>query len=40
MPVATAKKTNGKPDSKHNIDAVRQAYYDASPSTTWRRCGR
>jgi gentisate 1,2-dioxygenase len=28
MAVATAKKTNGKPDSKHNIDAVRQAFYD------------
>jgi gentisate 1,2-dioxygenase len=29
MAVATAKKaTNGKPDPKHNIEAVRQAFYD------------
>ena len=28
MVAATAKKTNGKPDPKHNIEAVRQAYYD------------
>jgi gentisate 1,2-dioxygenase len=28
MAVATAKKTNGKPDSKHNIEAMRQAYYE------------
>jgi gentisate 1,2-dioxygenase len=29
MAVATAKKpTNGKPDTKHNIEAIRQAYYD------------
>ena len=29
MAVATAKKsTNGKPDPKHNIEAVRQAYYE------------
>jgi gentisate 1,2-dioxygenase len=26
--VAAAKKTNGKPGPKHNIEAVRQAYYD------------
>src|SRR3984893_15795807 len=28
MAVATAKKTNGKPSPKHNIEAMRQAYYD------------
>jgi gentisate 1,2-dioxygenase len=28
MVAATATKTNGKPDPKHNIEAVRQAYYD------------
>jgi gentisate 1,2-dioxygenase len=28
MAVATAKRQNGKQDSKHNIEAVRQAYYD------------
>jgi gentisate 1,2-dioxygenase len=29
MAVATAKKpTNGKPDTKHNIEAIREAYYD------------
>src|SRR3984893_7789619 len=29
MPVATAKKpTNGKPDPKHNIEAIRQGFYD------------
>src|ERR1700730_11810369 len=28
MAVATAKKTNGKPSPKHNIEVVRQAYYE------------
>ena len=28
MPVAAAKKSNGKPSPKHNIEAVRQAYYE------------
>jgi gentisate 1,2-dioxygenase len=28
MAVAAAKKTNGKPGPKHNIEAVRQAYYE------------
>ncbi len=28
LAVATAKKTNGKPGPKHNIEAVRQAYYE------------
>src|SRR5207302_9800769 len=29
MAVATAKKTaNGKPDAKHNIEAMREAYYE------------
>ena len=28
LAVAVAKKTNGKPDPKHNIEAVRQAYYE------------
>jgi gentisate 1,2-dioxygenase len=28
MAVAAAKKTNGKPGPKHNIETVRQAYYD------------
>ena len=27
MAAAAAKKTNGKPDPKHNIEAVREAYY-------------
>ena len=28
MAVAAAKKTNGKPGPKHNIEAIRQAYYE------------
>jgi len=28
MAVAAAKKTNGKPDPKHNIEAIREAYYE------------
>jgi gentisate 1,2-dioxygenase len=28
LAVAAAKKSNGKPSPKHNIEAVRQAYYD------------
>src|SRR3979490_2137968 len=28
MPSAATKKTNGKPNPKHNIDAVREAYYE------------
>jgi len=28
MAVTAAKKTNGKPGPKHNIEAIRQAYYE------------
>ena len=41
MVAATAKKTNGKPDPKHNIEAIRQAYLRPHrQARSWRRCGR